>query len=458
MPDRTTPPLAPASRMVLRTIPQTVASPVLVAWSGGLDSTALLHLLAHDAEQRARGLRALHVHHGLNPDADAWAAHCEALAEAWSVPLTVVRVTVPRDSGLGLEAAARQARRQAFAAELREGECLALAQHRDDQAETFLLRALRASGPDGLASMRPWRTFGAGWMWRPLLDTPRAALHDYALAHGLRWIEDPSNADPGFDRNFLRLQVMPLLRGRWPHADAALARAAQLSAEASDILGERDAAILASVREEVGSGLSVASLRTLSPARRARLYRYWAASLGWPPLPAEGVARIETDLLAPGDDAHDRLPGFAWHGVAIRRWRDALYAVDSDRDLPKDWSCDWDGSAPLALPNGDALHLAGAARFPASLRVHARRGGERILLPERGPQHHSLKHVLQDMDIAPWHRVRMPLLSTTDGTLLAAGDRIRSAGFDLWMQTHDADLVWTQRSGTDDARASRTGM
>lgn len=445
MPHRTTPSPAPSSRTTLRTIPQTVASPVLVAWSGGLDSTVLLHVLAQDAEVRARGLRAVHVHHGLHPEADAWATHCEALAEAWSVPLSVVRVDVPRDSGLGLEAAARQARRTAFAAKLREGECLALAQHRDDQAETFLLRALRASGPDGLASMRPWRAFATGWMWRPLLDTPRAALRAHADHHGLRWIEDPSNADPGFDRNFLRLQVMPLLRERWPHADAALARASQLSAEASDILGERDAAILASVREEVGSGLSIAALRLLSPARRARLYRYWVASLGWPPLPAEGIARIEADLLGPGDEAHDRLPGFAWHGVEIRRWRDALHAVDGERELPKEWSCEWDGSAPLALPNGDSLRLEGVARFPTPLRAHARQGGERILLPERGPQHHSLKHVLQEMDIAPWHRARMPLLSAADGTLLAAGDRIRSAGFDLWMQAHDAALVWTLR-------------
>ena len=445
MPDRTTPPLAP----IPVTLPQTIPGPALVAWSGGLDSTALLHLLAQDADQRARGLRALHVHHGLHPDADAWAAHCEALAHAWSVPLTVVRVDVQRDSGLGLEAAARQSRRAAFAAALREGESLALAQHRDDQAETFLMRALRASGPDGLAAMRPWRAFGKGWMWRPLLDTPRAALQAYAEHHGLQWIEDPSNADPGFDRNFLRLHVLPLLRERWPHADAALSRSAQLAAESSDILGERDAAILASVREEAGTGLSVAALRLLSSARRARLFRYWAGHLGWPPLPAEGIARIESDLLAPGDEAYDRLPGFAWHGVAIRRWRDALYAIDGDHDLPKDWSCDWDGSAPLVLPNGDTLGLSGVARFPTPLRAHARQGGERILLPERGPQHHSLKHVLQELEIAPWHRARMPLLSAADGTLLAAGDRIRSAGFDLWMQAHDAALVWTLQRGTE---------
>src|SRR5690606_29045284 len=121
---------------------------------------------------RGRGLRALHVHHGLHPDADAWAAHCEAACAALQVPLAVERVLVERASGLGLEAAARGARRAAFARALGEGEVLALAHHRDDQAETFLLRALRASGPDGLAAMRPWLRFAGGWMWRPLLEQP----------------------------------------------------------------------------------------------------------------------------------------------------------------------------------------------------------------------------------------------------------------------------------------------
>ena len=419
-------------------------SPVLVAFSGGLDSTALLHLFAHDPAIRERGLRAIHVHHGLHARADAWAEHCAERCLAWDIALDVAKVAVRRDSGLGPEAAARQSRRQAFADALRSGETLALAQHRDDQAETFLLRALRASGPDGLGSMRPWRRFAGGWMWRPLLDTPRDALAAYAAHHGLDWIEDPSNADIALDRNFLRHRVLPLLRERWPHADDAFARAAALAADASGLLSEQDATLLASVREASGGRLSVPALLALPVAQRARVLRHWVATLGWPPLPAEGVARIEADLLGAhfAGACDGRTPRFAWRSVEIRRWRDALHAIDADRALPPAWSCPWDGRQPLIMPNGDTWTLAGASEFPSPLLAHARRGGERILLPGRA-QHHTLKHVLQELGIAPWERARMPLLSAADGNLLAAGNRIRSAGFGEWLESQGARLVWS---------------
>ena len=187
---------------------------VLVGFSGGLDSTVLLRLLAGDADIRRHGLRAIHVHHGLHADADAWAAHCRRTCDALDVPLSIVHVDVDRASGLGLEGAARATRHRAFEEGLRDDEILALAHHRDDQAETFLLRALRGSGVDGLAAMRPWRAYANGWLWRPLLDVPRDALQAHATAHGLAWIEDASNGDPRFDRNFLRNEVMPLLRQR----------------------------------------------------------------------------------------------------------------------------------------------------------------------------------------------------------------------------------------------------
>lgn len=433
-------PTAPTIRLIARESP----TAVLVGFSGGMDSTALLHLLANDATVRACGLRALHVHHGLHPDADAWAEHCQRVCAALGIACDVVRVMVERDSGLGPEASARQARRNVFAQVLRDNECLALAQHRDDQAETFLLRALRASGPDGLASMRPWQRFAAGWMWRPLLDTPREILLGHARANGLAWIEDPSNADVALDRNFLRHRVLPLLRERWPQADAAFSRAATLAAEGSDLLGERDPVLLASVREEIGAALSVTALRGLSTAKRARALRHWVATLGWPPLPAEGIVRIETDLLcaASADSNTDRMPRFAWHGVEIRRWRDGLHAIERDRALPQDWSRHWDGREPLTLPNGDRFVLHGAPGFPTPLAAHARRGGERILLPDRGGHHHALKHVLQELEIAPWDRARMPLLSTADGLLLAAGDRVYSAGFGHWLESQNARLEW----------------
>lgn len=429
----------------LPAIPAPYASPLLVGLSGGLDSTVLLHRLAGDAILRARGLRAIHVHHGLHADADGWAEHCARLCASLGVALDVVRVAVARDAGDGLEAAARQARHAAFESALREGEVLALAQHRDDQAETFLLRALRASGVDGLAAMRPWRQCGRGWLWRPLLDVPREALRAHAQAHGLAWIDDPSNDDDAHDRNFLRHLVMPSLQARWPHAAAALARAATLQAEAAALLSDEDRTALASARTVDRHCLHVDSLLALDAPRRARVLRLWLSALGLPPLPGEGAARIERDLL--GDDRGEA-PAFAWRDAVVRRWRDLLWAGTPTPGLPADYREAWRGDAPLALPGGGSLRFSGPAAVNAGeasvappFAVHARSGGERIRLP--GRRHgHALKHVLQDLGVPPWIRERLPLLSDAEGRLLAAGDLAFSADFDAWLRAHALRLAW----------------
>ena len=412
-----------------------LASPVLLGLSGGLDSTALLHLLAADADIRQRGLRALHVHHGLHPDADAWATHCRHACAALGVRLEVVRVEVDLAAGLGVEGAARAARHDAFVAALGEGEILALAHHRDDQAETFLLRALRGAGCDGLAAMRPWRRYAHGCLWRPLLDVPRAALLAHATSQRLHWLEDPANADADFDRNFLRNAVLPLLRQRWPDAAGSLARSAALSAQASDLLAAEDAAALAAARRDPHT-LDIDALLALPPARRARVLRRWIATLQLPPLPASGIARIEHDLLAARQDA---TPCFDWHGARVWRWRGLLHADVLRDPLPRDWSQQWDGRAPLPLPAGGHLRLLGAPCFDLPLRVHARQGGERILLPGRSHSH-ALKHVLQDAGMPPWQRARLPLLSAADGALLAAGDAIVSATLSAWLAARGARL------------------
>lgn len=447
------------------TLPQEHAGrPVLVGYSGGLDSTVLLHLLAREPLRRSHGLRAIHVHHGLHPDADAWEAHCRATCKALAIECVVASVQVPAGSGNGLEAAAREARRGAFADALGDGEVLALAHHRDDQAETFLLRALRASGPDGLAAMRRWRDFGRGWLWRPLLDTSRDALLAYAQAHRLGWIEDPSNASDAFDRNFLRRRLMPLLRDRWPHASAALARSAMLQAEALELLEAGDGPALASLRTIDPQVVSVPMLEDLPAARRARVLRRWIDALGLPPLPARGVAQIEADLLRAGGDDDAR---FDWAGASIRRWRDLLHAGPHREPLPVDWRVEWDGKTPAALPTGDTLAFSPAMDAPSDpgigsrpddrprpvtplssrssppLVLHARRGGERITLPDRSHSH-TLKHVLQDLGVPPWERERLPLVSDHDGMLLAAGDLVYSAGFDAWLRERGARLVWTR--------------
>jgi tRNA(Ile)-lysidine synthase len=424
----------PALRAALHDRP---AGPVCVAYSGGLDSSVLLHLLAATAGPSP--LRALHVHHGLHPQADAWAEHCTRTCATLDVPLTVVRVSVV-PAGDGPEAAARAARHGAFAEALIDGEVLALAHHRDDQAETWLLRALRGSGSDGLAAMRRWREFGHGRLWRPLLEHGRADLLAYAQANALAWIDDPSNSETTFDRNFLRQRVMPLLRERWPHADAALAQSAGLSAQAGELLDVGDEQALADAATADPHCLSRQRLLALPATRRARVLRRWIATLGLPALPANGVARVESDVLVAADDAKAE---FAWQGAAVRSWRDLLHADFIRPCMPPDWRSEWNGQAPLRLPHGGQIRLEGAPSFDAQVIVHARHGGERFVLPGRSHSH-SVKHLLQELGVPPWQRERLPLLSDASGQLLAIADLACSASFDAWLRQRGARLVWEE--------------
>ena len=444
MPDLDRPSATPALRATLRDLPP---APLWVGLSGGLDSSVLLHLLAHHPPARAARLRALHVHHGLHPQADRWTAHCEHLCAALDVELTIVPVSVARDAGGGLEAAARDARYLAFAATLADGDTLALGHHRGDQAETFLLRALRGSGTGGLGAMRRWRTLGNAQLWRPLLDTARTDLLAHAQAHGLAWIEDPSNRDVDFDRNFLRERVLPLLRERWPRVDAAFARSAGLLADADALLADGDVIALAQAATADRWCVSASELRRLPAARRARVLRRWIAGLQLPALPGNGVERIEQDLLTARADAQ---ACFVWQGVAVTRWRDLLHAGRQHAPLPADWRIAWDGRRPAALPGGGVLRLLGADALPAPGVLHARRGSQRITLP--GREHsHSLKQVLLDLGVPPWQRAQLPLLSSPVGEVLSAGDLAYSAGFDAWLRQHHAWLVWTPPPDRADA-------
>ena len=420
-------------------------APLLVGLSGGLDSTVLLHALA--GRRGARGLRAIHVHHGLHPDADAWTTHCERLCATLGVPLAVARVQVDADSPLGPEGAARDARHAAFTAALQPGESLVLAHQRDDQAETVLLRLLRASGSAGLAGMHPTRAFAGARLLRPLLGVARDTLHAYAVRNALAWCEDPSNASADADRNFLRLRVMPVLRERWPQAAAALAGSAERL--------RGDAGLLAIATQErlqsLGGGadwLPVSALRTLDPAWRAQVLRHWVRARGLPPLPGSAPAAIAQVLDAPPD----RAARYRWHGARLRRWRDRLYAhPDPTDDEGAPWSLAWDGRAPLPLPRGGRLEWEGdAGGFAATFgpcTVSSRHGGERIHLPGRRHSH-ALKDRLREAGLPPWERAGIPVLADAEGTVLAAGDALLSDRLQAWCEAQGARLRW-HRAGCD---------
>lgn len=414
-----------------------VDMPLLVGYSGGLDSTVLLHWLQQSAALTGVAVRAVHVHHGLQAAADTWVVHCQQQCAALGVPLAIHRVQPDLQQGTGLEAAARDVRRAAFLDELREGETLALAQHQDDQAETFLLRALRGSGVDGLAAMAVDSLLGPHRLWRPLLQVPRTALLHYAQAHGLRWIEDPSNADDGPDRNFLRLRVLPLLQQRWPHAAQALAGSAAHCSGLRDLLDDEDNELLAHV-QAADRVLSVERLRSLSVARRARVLRRWVRTQGAAPLPASVLKQLESELL-PAE--RDRDAQVRWQQHVIRHWRGHWYLLPATLPaLPPRWQAMWDGRAPLPLPDGGELRLLGTEGFAQPMRVAARQGGERIALAGRHHQH-RLKDCLQQAHLAPWRRAQLPLLYADDA-LQAAADVVLSAPLQAWLQERGAALQW----------------
>jgi tRNA(Ile)-lysidine synthase len=273
-----------------------------------------------------------------------------------------------------------------------------------------------------------------------LLGVPRSGLLAYAREHALAWIEDPSNDNDGPDRNFLRLNVLPTLRTRWPHAAQVMARSAALCAEASTLLAAEDARLLEQLQAGDGATLDVAGLRALPPTRRSRVLRAWISALGLPPLPAQGVERIERDLLHAAPDAQ---ACFAWSGAAVRQWRGRLHGAREHPGWPASWRVAWDGRRPLPLPVGGSIELVGASTFDMPVFACARQGGERILLPGR-THSHALKHVLQDAGLPPWERARVPLLCSTGDEVLAAGDVVVSSAMEGWLRERGASLAWSR--------------
>ena len=415
-----------------------------IAFSGGLDSAVLLHLLATLAtSETLPSLSAVHVHHGLQAVADAWPSHCQSVCDSLGVPLRVMRVQV--QPGASLERAAREARYQAFTEVTGVGEVVLTGQHRDDQAETLLFRLLRGAGVRGLAAMPAHRPLAGGYLVRPLLDVSRAELEAYAGDHQLSWIDDPSNADPRFSRNYLRHRVIPTLTERWPQAVSSLARTAEHLSEAQALLDELACMDLQAADQPsrfpwlVLPSLDLGPLRELSDARQRNALRHWLTPLTR--LPDSDHWASWFSLRDAKADAQPlwRLADGELHRCGERIWwQPSTWSDFSDASVS--WSLPQN---PLALPGNGRLEFIGKAP-DGPLEVRYRRGGEMLEVPGRGRR--DLKRLLNESGLPGFVRGRLPLLYQGEQLLgvpsLAGLWPVPSDGWQLhWMpQTCDQGL------------------
>jgi tRNA(Ile)-lysidine synthase len=405
------------------------ANALVVALSGGPDSAALLcGLAALRGHVRELPLRAVHIDHGLQAAAAEFRRNAAALCDALGVALAIIDVEVPLEAGASLEAAARDARYAALAAQVKSRECLVTAHHREDQAETFLLQALRGAGLRGMSAMPTCRAFGAGWHIRPLLDVSGEDLRQLGQPLQQFHSHDPMNDDARFDRVHLRREVWPPIEKRWPGAAAALARAAGHVAQAQSLLDHLARADVARLRD--GDELSVQGLRTLSADRRANAVRLWLSEHGAEPPSSARLAEALRQIL---DAAEDQQPRVVWGSHALRRYRRRMFITDTEP--PRIDAIQWAvklGSAVELSPRLGRLtwvaQFGGIAqeRLPPFVSVLRREGGE-SLKPGASARTQSLQHLCQALGVLPWMRDALPLIF--------AGEELVAVA-DLWVDAH----------------------
>lgn len=384
----------------------------LIAYSGGLDSHVLLHLMAQiRAENPKIKLQAIHVNHGLSQNAASWVKHCQKICKELKVHLIIKTLSLKKTPKKSLEAEARKLRYFEFSKLLKKDTFLLTAHNQNDQAETLLLQLFRGAGPKGLAAMPTKMEFASSFLLRPLLSFSRAELQKYAIENKLQWIEDESNTNLNFDRNFIRHKLMPVIQTRWPSVQETLARVARHCGEASELLHEL------AVDDLVGvdNTLFIKTLLELSPARQRNVLREWLQQLNFP-IPSEiKLLQIQNEVLNAPADAK---PLIKWEGTEIRRYQNYLYALKPLPTIDLNWEKIWElKSGSLLLPDNLGSLIAekkqgsGYLKLPAKAKVTVRfrREGERCQ-PAGRMGSHPLKKLMQEWQIPPWQRNRIPLI------------------------------------------------
>ena len=388
---------------------------LVVAFSGGLDSCVLLHLLANLRKTLPFQLQAHHVNHGLSPNAASWANFCAEFCAKLNIPLTISKVTVEQNSGLGLEAAARAARYEALASTVADFTCpdfVCLAHHQDDQAETLLLQLSRGAGVKGLAGMAAIDL--SRKLLRPLLDAPRVSLEAYASANKLTWINDESNADTKFDRNFMRHEILPRLEKQYPAIKQTISRSATHLAEASALLDDLAQIDATDALKQNMQQLSLQILVSLNPARASNLVRWWLAQNQLTMPSQQQLLQIVQQLLGAKADAAIQIK--VSNSLTVRRYQGNAYLVP-DIAVSEPINLLWQGEECMILPDNSRLiftqklgeGFALNRDKNIKLRIKFREGSERFK-PHLGRPNRSLKVMLQNIDMPPWQREHLPLI------------------------------------------------
>jgi len=416
------------------------AKVIWVAYSGGCDSHALLHALVALRSELSAEIKAIHINHGLSPLANEWEQHCRSICKNLAVAYTAIKVDAS-SKNKSPEEAARHARYAEWKKLLKQDEVMVLAHHQDDQAETVLLQLLRGSGVKGLAAMPAQQRFSQGVLARPMLGFLREEIVAYAVEQKLHWIDDPSNFDTDFDRNFLRHDVVPLLETRWPALKKTLSRTATHSAEADQLLSELAAQDWLTVKNE--QQIQISQLTRLDEKRQRNVVRYWLATVCQLTLPDTiHLQRILDEVLTAADDA---APEVIWRGGEVRRYQGMLYAqkelIEQDNSKVLSW---FELEKPLQLGAGLRLSvkasvsegLSQAKLKNAEISVRFRQGGETCRPMGRGNTQ-QLKKLFQEWQIPPWKRASIPLIYVND-ELAAVVGYCHSEGY----AAADGELSW----------------
>ncbi|WP_394752450.1 tRNA lysidine(34) synthetase TilS [Crenothrix sp.] len=405
-------------------------SRVYVGYSGGVDSHVLLHLCASIVDLKHK-ITAVYVHHGLQPEADNWAKHCQHTACELGIDFKMLRVDASPKHGESPEEAARNARYTALKALIDVDCALLVAQHREDQLETVLLQLFRGGGLRGLSGMPETMAFGQGVLLRPLLNVAKQDIDDYARVQQLRWIEDPSNAQNDYDRNYLRNDILPLLKQRWPALDKTVSRSAAHCASAEILITQIARQWFSSVFNADDNTLLLSQLQAFEASQQQHIIRAWFQQLALK-MPAQAfVQRIFQEVIHARQNSDPILAG---QGISIRRYRDKLYCLKhSPQPLLADFI--WPNTiTSIALGDNRTLSCVPASSgIPveywrnAKIVVRFRVKCEKISLPAR-VDHHSLKNLFQEAGIPPWDRLMLPFIYLDD-KLAAVGDKWISSDF-----------------------------